>query len=86
LTQPRRAQPTPGREPLEPLDNSDFTNLLVSVVAQRALPKKEVPVFNGNPLESQLFMQAIKYNIEDKTDSDEDRLYFLEQYTVGQPK
>ena len=86
LTQPRRAQSTPGREPFEPLDNSDLTNLLVSVVAQSALPKKEVPVFNGNPLESQLFMQAIKYNIEDKTDSDEDRLYFLEQYTVGQPK
>ena len=82
LTQPRRAQSTPGREPLEPLDNSDLTNLLLSVVAQSALPKKEVPVFNGNPREFQLFMQAIKYNIEDKTDSNEDRLYFLEQYTV----
>ena len=31
-------------------------------------------------------MKAFKHNIEDKTDNYEDRLYFLEQYTVGQPK
>lgn len=43
-------------------------------------------MFSGDPLDFQLFMQAIKHNIEDKTDSNEDRLYFLEQYTVGQPK
>ena len=86
MTQPRRAQSTPGREPLEPLDNSDFTNLLVSVVAQRALPKKEVFVFSGDPLDFQLFLQAIKHNIKNKTDSNEDRLYFLEQHTVRQPK
>lgn len=50
------AQSTLEREPLEPLDNSDLTNLLVSVVAQTSLPKKEVPVFNGDPLDFQLFM------------------------------
>ena len=65
----RRTQSTPGREPLEHPDNADLTNLLVSFVAQSSLLKKEVPVFNGDPLEYQLFMQAFKHNIEDKTDN-----------------
>lgn len=86
LTEPRREQSTPDREPFRPPENPDMANLLVSVVSQTSLPKKEVTMFSGDPLDFQLFMQAIKHNIEDKTDSNEDRLYFLEQYTVGQPK
>ncbi|XP_035988164.1 uncharacterized protein LOC118560795 [Fundulus heteroclitus] len=86
-----RKESTPGRDRSEHSDisiqrQSDLTNLLVSVVSQTSLPKKEVPVFSGDPLEFQLFMQAFRHNIEDKTDSNEDRLYFLEQFTAGQPK
>lgn len=43
-------------------------------------------MFDGDPLTFQLFMQAFKHNIEDKTECDEDRLYFLEQYSAGQPR
>ena len=50
------------------------------------LPKREVPVFDGDPLSFQSFIHAFKYLIEDKSDSCQDRLYFLEQFTAGQAK
>lgn len=31
-------------------------------------------------------MQAFSHNIEDKTDNNEDQLYFIEQFTAGQPR
>lgn len=48
------------------------------------LPKREVPVYDGNPLSYQSFMYAFKYLIEDS--NCQDRLYFLEQFTSGQAK
>ena len=50
------------------------------------LPKREVPVFKGDPLSYQPFMHAFKYLTEDKTSSSQDRLYFLEQFTAGQAR
>ena len=89
VSQQMGGQSTPAGGASSPMNisaQSDMTNLLVSVVSQTSLPKKEVPVFSGDPLEYQLFTQAFRHNIEDKTDSYEDRLYFLEQFTAGQPK
>lgn len=64
----------------------DLADLLVNQQRQAGLPKKEIPVFDGDPLKYKLFMRAFKYNIEDKTSSNQDRLCFLEQYTTGKPK
>lgn len=41
-------------------------------------------MFDGNPLQFQTFIRAFKHGIENKTTNDDDRLYYLEQYTSGQ--
>lgn len=64
---------------------TDLADLLVIQQKESKLPKREVLVFGGDPLAFRPFMKAFEHIIEDKTNSDEDRLYFLEQYTVGQP-
>ncbi|MGL5901157.1 MAG: hypothetical protein ACRCZO_00590, partial [Cetobacterium sp.] len=46
----------------------------------------EIPVFYGDPLQLELFIRASEHSIEGKTDNSQDRLYFLEQYTGGQPR
>ncbi len=51
-----------------------------------SLPTRHVPVFNGEPLNFKPFMQAFEHCIESKTNNSQDRLYYLEQYTSGQPK
>lgn len=65
---------------------TELADLLVMQQRQASLPKRVITVFDGDPLTYRFFMQAFRYNIEDKTDSNEDRLYFLEQYTAGEPK
>ena len=48
------------------------------------LPKPDLPVFNGNPIEYCDFVRAFDCLIEAKTDSSSSRLYYLIQYTRGE--
>ncbi|KAK0154050.1 hypothetical protein N1851_003872 [Merluccius polli] len=64
----------------------EIADLVIMQQNLSLLPKREVPVYDGNPLSYQYFMHAFKYLIEDKTNSCQDRLYFLEQFTSGQAK
>ncbi|KAL2099387.1 hypothetical protein ACEWY4_005867 [Coilia grayii] len=50
------------------------------------LPRRDVPVFQGDPLEYRSFMRAFLHTIDSRTDSDADKLYFLDQYTRGEPR
>ena len=50
------------------------------------LPKPEVPVFGGDPIEYQPFVTAFENLIEANTDSESSRLYYLIQYTRGDVK
>lgn len=43
-------------------------------------------VFDGDPLELRGVMRCFEHVIECKIDNAQDKLYFLEQYTRGQPK
>ncbi|KAL0151450.1 hypothetical protein M9458_053236 [Cirrhinus mrigala] len=61
----------------------EMTDLMIMQQNLSLLPKREVPVFNGDPLSYQSFIYAFKYLIEDKTSSSQARLYFLEQFTAG---
>ena len=47
------------------------------------LPRPEVPVFDGDPIEYQTFVRAFENLIEANTDSDSARLYYLIQYVRG---
>eukprot|EP00063_Salmo_salar_P065884 XP_014040719.1 PREDICTED: uncharacterized protein LOC106593859 [Salmo salar] len=65
---------------------NEIADLLVLQHKQATLPVREIPMFDGDPLNFRPFMRAFEHGIEDKTSSHQDRLYYLEQYTTGQPK
>ena len=47
------------------------------------LPRRRVPIFNGNPLEYCSFMRAFQTVIESREPDYAGRLYYLEQHTAG---
>ena len=65
---------------------NEIVDLLVLQHKQGLLPVRDIPVFHGDPLSYTPFMRAFEYSIEDKTLNNQDRLYYLEQYTTGQPR
>ena len=50
------------------------------------LPQRQVPIFNGDPMEYGAFVRAFENIIESKTSSSSERLYYLEQFTSGDVK
>lgn len=48
------------------------------------LPEPEVPTFNGNPIEYWTFVRAFENLIERKMASENARLYYQVQYTIGE--
>lgn len=65
---------------------NEITALLVQQNTASALPMRNIPVFDGDPLYFKSFLRAFENCIEDKTQNFSDCLYFLEQYTRGQPR
>jgi hypothetical protein len=61
----------------------ELTKLLLEHNLKSSLPQRVIQTFDGDPLEYPAFMSAFKYCIEEKSTSDKDRLYYLEQYTRG---
>lgn len=51
-----------------------ITKLLVKQQKVSALPRMDIPVFNGDPLEFAYFMKAFEHGIEDRTESNNYRL------------
>lgn len=64
---------------------NDITESLIKQQRLSTLPSPNIPVFKGDPLEYRLFMRAFEHRIESKTENSKDRLYYLEQHTIGQP-
>ena len=84
---------TPGMQSSEPKDltevlqkQNEITSMLVEQQYFSLLPKRDIQTFDGDPLQYQTFIRSFEHNIEQKTFSARDRLYFLEQYTRGQPR
>ncbi|KAK0144598.1 hypothetical protein N1851_017051 [Merluccius polli] len=63
-----------------------ITELLVKQQKGSTLPRMDIPVFDGDPLEFGFFMKSFEHGIGDRTDSNRDRLHFLQQFTRGRPK
>ena len=59
--------------------------MLLDQQLKATLPKRDIKPFDGDPMVYATFMQAFKYGVEMKTQNDADRLYYLEQFTVGEP-
>ena len=71
---------------LKVLQNQNaITELLVKQQRESQLPTKNIPVFNGDALQYKYFIRTFEHSIEQNTDNDKDKLYFLEQFTAGEP-
>ncbi len=75
--QPYMSQPT------APVDNVNPMSTLLSTLA---LPRPEVPKFNGDITSYRSFIAAFDSRIASLASLDADRLYYLEQHLVGEPK
>lgn len=65
---------------------NDITALLVKMQTLQLLPRREIPIYDGDPLRFNTFMKAFEYCVEAKTSCKGDCLYYLEQFTRGQPR
>lgn len=63
-----------------------ITEMLVTQQKQTQLPIKDVAVFRGDPLTYRSFIRAFEQAIEQRADNDQDKLYYLQQYTAGEPQ
>lgn len=65
-----------------------WRNNTTSLVQQQhliSLPARNIPLFDGDPLQYVSFMRAFEQGVEEKA-SKSDCLYYLEQFTRGQPR
>lgn len=65
---------------------NDITALLAQQNLSSTLPPRDIPVYDGDPLQYEVFIRAFGRGVERKTDDYSDCLHFLEQYTIGHPK
>ena len=65
---------------------NEITSLLVQQQCLSSLPKRETPIFDGDPLKYHAFVKAFENGVERNTANHSDRLYFLEQHTRGHSK
>lgn len=65
---------------------NEITTLLVQQQQHAFLPKRDIQLFDGDPLQFHTFMRAFENCIESKSNSHSDCLYFLEQFTRGRPR
>lgn len=60
--------------------------MLVRQQNQYYLPKRDLPVFQGDPLTYKSVIRAFDHVIDSKAESSGDKLYYLEQFTGGEPQ
>ena len=65
---------------------NNITAQLVQNQALASLPPRTIPEFDGDPLKYAAFIRAFEQAIEKKTADKQECLYYLEQYTRGQPR
>ncbi|KAK0147807.1 hypothetical protein N1851_012498 [Merluccius polli] len=65
---------------------NEISTLLMQQQCLSALPKREIPIFDRNPLKYHSFSKAFENGVERNTNNNCDRLYFLEQFTKGHAK
>ncbi|KAJ8034240.1 hypothetical protein HOLleu_20993 [Holothuria leucospilota] len=51
-----------------------------------SLPRRDIQIFDGKVQDYRAFIAAFEHNIEKFTENDQDRLYYLQQYTSGRPR
>jgi len=64
---------------------NEVTALLLLTQNSQSLPRREIPTFTGDSLQFRSFISAFEHCVEAKTKPG-DCLYYLEQFTRGQPR
>ncbi|XP_027132597.1 uncharacterized protein LOC113745279, partial [Larimichthys crocea] len=64
---------------------NEITAALVQQQFTRSLPPRDIPTFEGDPLQYRAFIKAFEQGVEDKAGA-ADCLFYLEQFTRGQPQ
>ena len=64
---------------------NEITASLVNQQRLLSLPPRDIPVFEGDPFQYKAFIKSFEQGVEDKA-SKADCLYYLEQFTRGEPK
>lgn len=64
---------------------NEITAALVQQQRSSSLPPRDIPVFDGDPLQYRAFIKAFEQGVEQKT-THSDSLYYLKQFTRGQPQ
>ena len=64
---------------------NEITAALVQQQHSLSLPPRDIPIFEGDPLQYRTFIKAFEQGVEEKAGK-ADCLYYLEQFTRGQPK
>ncbi len=64
---------------------NEVTEMLIKQQNLSQLPQRDISTFTGDPLTYRSFIRAFEHAIDSKTDSHQDRLYYLEQFTSGEP-
>ncbi|KAK0154798.1 hypothetical protein N1851_002884 [Merluccius polli] len=64
---------------------NEITASLVNQQRLLSLPPRDIPVFEGDPFQYKAFIKSFEQGVEDKA-SKADCLYYLEQFTRGQPR
>lgn len=64
---------------------NEVTEMLIKQQSLSQLPQRDIAMFTGDPLTYRSFIRAFEHAIDSKTDSHQDRLYYLEQFTSGEP-
>ena len=66
-------------------EQNEITLKLVDQQLKSSLPPRKLDVFDGNPLNYNVFIKSFEQTIEAKITSNKDRIYFLEKFTCGEP-
>ena len=65
---------------------NEISAMLIQQQASHLLPPREIPFFDGDPLQYKTFIRAFEHCVENNASNKGDCLYFLDKYTRGQPK
>lgn len=65
---------------------NEITEMLIKQRNRTQLLHRDVPTFSGDPLSYRSFIRTFEQAIEDKTASQQDRLFYLQQFTRGEPQ
>ncbi|KAJ8037714.1 hypothetical protein HOLleu_18605 [Holothuria leucospilota] len=65
---------------------SEISKMMINQQKLVSLPRRDIQIFDGKVQDYRAFIAAFEHNIEKFTENDQDRLYYLQQYTSGRPR